>query len=94
MRPTIPPRSLSKRNLEDALREVNDDIKKKRRVLKPKSSFGSEYWTTAAEIEGRLAERNSIRRQISLRDFVDAGGKAEDWASTEELKNWPKRRKH
>ncbi|EEP82754.1 predicted protein [Uncinocarpus reesii 1704] len=84
-RPVIPPRSSSKR-LRDELDDLNHEIARKRRQLKPKGSFDSEYWETALDIVRSETARNNVRRQISTEKFKTEGGSEEAWATMEDAK--------
>ncbi|OAX78318.1 hypothetical protein ACJ72_07375 [Emergomyces africanus] len=84
-RPSIPPGS-SRKRLCDELDDLNHEITRKRRQLRPRGSFDSEYWKTALDIVRNEAARNTIRKQISTEKFKVEGGSEEDWATTEDAK--------
>lgn len=90
--PSIPPRTSSKRPMDDSLEiekeRINDELQLARKRLKPQASFSSDYWFQRTSIAKKLQIRTDLKKKISLRDFkTSTGGDEQDWMDTPEAKS-------
>ena len=85
----IPDRTSSKRplNLEEERKEINNELTRERKRLKPRASFDAEFWSQAVNIENIALRRSEVQRKISLRDFTRNGESSPEWKKTEEARN-------
>ncbi|KAL2417633.1 hypothetical protein ABEF95_002869 [Exophiala dermatitidis] len=95
--PQIPERRPIKRVLQRTEEEstleherdsLNLEYKRLTKQLKPQNSFNSAYWETAAQVHEIRGLRSEVRRKISVRDFINAGGDEEGWARSEAAANF------
>lgn len=86
---TILDRTCSKRalNLEEERNEINTELSRERKRLKPRASFDAEFWAQAANVENITLRRSEVQRKISLRNFIRDNESSAGWEQTKEAQD-------